>query len=392
MRLRTTVLMLFAQILPALMLLALLTGCAATPPPAPLHLFSDAQFAPPAAAPDPAEVFALSPDMIDYLDRHIARESKTKGVRRALFDALYSKGQLKLEYDAALTRNAAETFAARSGNCLSLVIMTAALARQLGLTAEFQQVLTEQSWSRVGDLYFASGHVNLTLGKAAGEAQGYDSQGRMTVDFMPEKEAAQHRIETLEERTIVAMYFSNRAAETLAQDRLDDAYWWVRAAILQDPAFAGAYNTLGVVLRRHGQPEAARRAFEFALERDPSNPLIMSNLALALSALGRTQEAEAMRRQLALLQPVQPFFFFHKGMHALQGGDAREAVRLFNREIERDPAYHEFHFWLAEALARLGQGKQAERELGLAIETSTTLDQRQQYTSRLEGLRAGRPR
>jgi Flp pilus assembly protein TadD len=388
MRLRAAVPGLFA-------LFALLAACAAAPPPAPapVHLFSDAAFTPLAAPvdrPDPDKVFALSPAMTDYLDNRIARDTRTKGARRALFDALYSKGQLKLEYDAALTRNAAETFDARSGNCLSLVIMTAALARHLGLTPEFQQVLTEQSWSRVGDLYFASGHVNLTLGKGVGEALGYDSQGRMTVDFMPEKEAARHRIEPIEERTIVAMYFSNRAAETLAQDKVNESYWWVRAAILQDPAFAGAYNTLGVVLRRHGQTEAARRAFEYALERDPANPLIMSNLALALSALGRTEEAAAVRRQLARLQPVQPFFFFNKGMSALHGGDPREAARLFNREIERDPDYHEFHFWLAEALAKLGERKQAERELGLAIDTSTTADQRKQYTSRLEGLRAGR--
>ena len=41
--------------------------------------------------------------------------------RRALIDALYRPGALKLEYDAGTTRNAAQTFEARAGNCLLLV-------------------------------------------------------------------------------------------------------------------------------------------------------------------------------------------------------------------------------------------------------------------------------
>jgi len=38
-----------------------------------------------------------------------------------------------LEYESRVTRNASETYAARMGNCLSLVIMTAAFARKVGM-------------------------------------------------------------------------------------------------------------------------------------------------------------------------------------------------------------------------------------------------------------------
>ena len=64
-------------------------------------------------------------------------------VRQALFDALYQPDQLKLEYDAAMTRNAAQAFAVRSGNCLSLVIMTAAFAKEMGLDVRYQNVFGE---------------------------------------------------------------------------------------------------------------------------------------------------------------------------------------------------------------------------------------------------------
>ena len=64
---------------------------------------------------------------------------------------------------AIATRNAGEAFADRQGNCLSLVVMTAAFAKALGLPLQFNQARLDDSWSLQGDLLLASGHVNLTL-------------------------------------------------------------------------------------------------------------------------------------------------------------------------------------------------------------------------------------
>ena len=57
----------------------------------------------------------------------------------ACMHALYDPRELQLDYDATYTGTAAETYAARKGNCLSLVIMTAAFARELGMTVRFQE-------------------------------------------------------------------------------------------------------------------------------------------------------------------------------------------------------------------------------------------------------------
>ena len=93
----------------------------------------------------------------------------------------------------------------------------------------------------------------------------------------------------------------NRAAESFAQGKLDDAYAWARGAILHNPAFASSYNTLGVIYQRHGNLAEAESALKYALERDPSNLHVMSNLASVLTAEGHVSEAQA----LALRLPVQ---------------------------------------------------------------------------------------
>ena len=72
----------------------------------------------------------------------------------------------------------------------------------------------------------------------------------------------------------------------------------------------------------------------------------------------------------------------------MQQNDYVQAIRLFSREIARDPYYHEFHFWLAQAYARLGQLEQARKQLELAMSNSTTRSDHGLYAAKLQRLRA----
>ena len=104
-----------------------------------------------------------------YLEVEIADRLHQQGTQKGLVAALYAKGELKLDYDSTMTRNAAEAFEARSGNCLSLVIMTAAFAKELQLDVHYQSVFTDETWARRGDIQFSIDHVNVSLGKRVSE-------------------------------------------------------------------------------------------------------------------------------------------------------------------------------------------------------------------------------
>ena len=56
-------------------------------------------------------------------------------------------------------------------------------------------------------------------------------------------------------------------------------YRWERAVQI-DPAYAEAYNDLGVAYEHEGQLEKARKAYEKAIELDPKNPQIRQNYDL----------------------------------------------------------------------------------------------------------------
>jgi thioredoxin-like negative regulator of GroEL len=371
------------------MLIAACAHAPVTQPPA--QLFSDHLFAASSERIRVADVFALSEEMKSYIENEMAGPLMYKGLHRGLLDALYSKNELRLDYDAAVTRNASQAFAARSGNCLSLVIMTAAFAKALGLSVTYQAAVIEPTWSRAGGMHVLSGHVNLTLGgRSTGIRTIYDAGEHFTVDFLPQQELRGLRTWVLAEDTIVAMYMNNRAAESLVRGNMNDAYWWARAAVAQDPSFSSAYNTLGVVYLRHGDWQQAEAVLRYILENEPGNVQALSNLALALGKLGRVEESDALHRRLAQIDPDPPFHFFDRGLAAMRLGDFKTARDQFAREVDRDPYYHEFHFWLGVANMRLGNIAEARKHLALAVENSTTRSDRDLYAAKLERIRSYR--
>lgn len=367
-----------------------LAGCASAPPMPPVDdLLHDDLFKAPSIAIRPDDAMALSAAMQTYLDARLLRTPRGLDRRAWLMEALYRRDELRLEYDASITRTAAQAFEARSGNCLALVMMTGAFAKAMGLSVRYQLVLGEEAFERAGDLAISIGHVNLTLEeRARGQTLVTSDRDPWTVDFMPPGNGSRWRTRTLQEHTVVAMFLNNRAVESLAAGRTDDAYGWARAAIRRDPELLPAYVTLGVIYRRVRQPMLAEAVLARVNAREPDNTSALSNRILALRELGRQAEAGLLQQRLDRLDPRPRFSDFQLGIAALRERRFDDARRLFERELERSPDYHEFHFWLAITHAELGDPKRAAEHLRQAMKASTTHKQHELYAGKLDRLRA----
>jgi Flp pilus assembly protein TadD len=366
-----------------------LAGCAAeTKAPPAVDVFVDSAFKPLSAPIDPQGALALSPAMKHFADNEMASEIRSKGLRDGLIDALYTKGRLQLDYDAEMTRTAAEAFDARRGNCMSLVLMTAAFARYLNLPVYFNSVYLEESWTRSNNIFFVAGHVNISLARPLSMQSRtiFGEPELLTIDFLPPDQIRGHRGRVIDESTILAMFLNNRAAEALTVGKVDEAYWWARAAIQTDGRWLSAYNTLAVLYRRKGMMDRAEATLRLVLDREPLNTQAMSNLILVLSDSGRQKEAEVYANQLAQIQPVAPYKFFDEGLAAMKQGEFAAARQLFRKEVQRAAYVPEFHFWLALANYGLGDVSGARGEIAKALENSATVKDREMYGAKLAWL------
>lgn len=383
--------------------LALLAGCAGTGPAAPpavdavQALLADADFGPPHPVPPPAQVLAVDEAMRAHLARRLPGTDRRAIRPRRLLEALYERNELLLEYDGRLTRDAAQAFADRRGNCLSLVLMTAAFARELGLEVQFNEVDTREPWVLQGDLALRSHHVNLTLVDGRLPAQ-HTAALALTVDFIPGVDLRQVRMRPIELPRVMAMYYNNRAAETLAEGRVAEAYWLARAAVLQDPGFAPGHNTLGVVYRRAGRLDLAAAVFEALLAHQGEAPGVLANLASVRQAQGRDDEAAALRQRLARVEPGNPVpaevgpqalapDLLARAQAALERGELAQARRLLEADATRHGATHQQQFLLAQVLYRQGLPGEAAAALEQARAASPAALQ-PRYAGKLAWLRA----
>jgi tetratricopeptide (TPR) repeat protein len=362
------------QLLP-LMAAVAVAGCATAPVADVRQVFADRLFATVERPPVDDDIFAMSDEMKALADQSLGRL-----VGRARHGGLadFIKREIRIDYDAGVTRAAAGTFDERAGNCLSLVILTSAFAKHFDIPFEYQSVYGQDAWSRLQGMAFLNGHVNIKMRNGTRDG--------VTIDFMEQARSTLHSTRVIDEATVRAMYLNNRAAEALVAGD-GAAYWWARAAIGAAPGYISSVNTLGVIYLRSGALPEAEQALRYVLGREPDNAIALTNLVQVYARQGRDAEAREARARLAAIEPYPPFYFLDQGLAALERGEYEKARELLNRELRRMPFHDEVHFALALADLREGEKDDARRHLSMAVKYSPTRERRDIYSAKLSHLR-----
>lgn len=374
--------------------LVVFSGCAALVPPVPAQaLLNDALFQHPPRPAEAQAVLALSPAMQQHLQALRQRVPRQADWPMALAESLVRAGpqNMRIDYDTSITRTAAQAFEARAGNCLSLVVMTAALAQGLGLEVGFQAVRSPDQFRSESGLTLRTGHVNVVLAPRAPSALWRNSIGELprqhlVIDFLPMETAQDLPAEPIDAGRVLAMFMNNRAVEALLAQRPAEAYAWAREALAQDAGFLPGLNTLGVVYQRTGHLQAAAAVYEAVLARDGSQVPAVANLAQVREAQGDAAEAARLQRLLAALEPTPPLHHLQQGQAALAAGRWAEAVRHFQRELRQQADSHAAWFGLARAQLALGDAVAAAHALRRAEAASDTADTRRRYAGKLDAL------
>ncbi len=148
--------------------------------------------------------------------------------------------------------------------------------------------------------------------------------------------------------------------------RLDDAVARFQAAAQATPQSAQAWRMLGLIAQQQGRfadsLEPTRRAL--ALERTASD---LSNLANALSRLGRSEEALASAEAAAALDPGLAAAQSNLGVALRALGRRTEAVERFRAAATLEPDNAEAHANLGVILTELGALQEAQAALETAL-------------------------
>ncbi|HEX6930454.1 MAG TPA: tetratricopeptide repeat protein [Gammaproteobacteria bacterium] len=333
------------------------------------------------------DVFGLDREIRDYLDLNInaIRDPKKRG--RALLDEIFHQASMNLSYDSTANTTASQTFRNRAANCLSLAILSYAMAEHVGFDATFQEVDIPAYWERRNSYSLMNRHVNLTL------TPKYDPDTillkrhiELEVDFQPLTGMHQPSTRPITQFRALAMFYNNKAIDALLTGRHDAAYAYLKAALLQDPTLDMVLTNLGLLYGVNGHLQWAEESYRQALVLNDDNVVSAENLARLLKMTDRQQEADVILARLKDKRDNNPYYFYIQGEEAYDAGNWRHAIRSFEKAIALKPDADQFYFGLARTYAQLGDGDKAETYLRRAERYANYADLKQKYRNKIAAL------
>jgi len=347
-----------------------LAGCAAAPrAPLPAQLpWQDQAFDYDAAlvSVGKRDLFQLEDALLTKLNDSSIQNSSAQYRLHYLVSILFGPKAKDFPYSGGHSTVAAETWRRKTGDCLSLTVLSYSLASALGMSVQMQEVRVPVVFDRRGNVEFLNRHVNVLI-RGAGEVYliaGSMRSGDMIIDFEPQV-ASRREGMALSDDGILARFYNNVAAEYLAQGDLALAYAHFKAAVLADPGYSPSYSNLAQLYIRKGFLQSAERLLLHAIALDDDADIALRSLHQLLVSQGRESEAVKYTEILQARQEKDPYYWLGVGLDQLQRGNYRKAISALEHAQELTRGFQEVHRYLAIAYWRAGKPSQAKNQLSM---------------------------
>ena len=352
-------------------LLPLIAACSMAPrAPGPMDgLWRDQAFGytPSLVSVSQQSLFALDADLVRALRGNPVVVKGNQAARTAyLLSLIFGPDMKAFAYAGGHSTLAAETWHNQRGDCLSLSIMSVALARALEVPVQIQEVRVPVAFDRRDGVDFLNQHVNVLVPNER-ELRAMNRTlpaGYIVVDFEPQV-GARKKGEALADHSVLARFHNNRAAEQLARGQDTLAYAHFKAAILADPAYAAPYSNLAQLYLRAGFSDDAERLLRHAMALSDQSDLALSTLHQLLLSQGRGAEAAQYASQLQARRDRDPYYWLGLGLDELQQTRYPQAIAALERAQALTTGFEEVHRYLAIAYWRAGKLHMARDQLAV---------------------------
>lgn len=377
----------------ALCALLLLQGCAhqqvAAPESVEPWLGNSALFGARPAVPTPDELHRLYPEQqAEFLAWfHHSSRAHVPAYQR-LYTYLENKvGRFQYVPD---TLPAAEVLSSDGGNCLSLAMLTTALADLVDIDISYQFMDDSPVYEYQGNVVIRGNHISAIVKNpeweaARGTAAALLLSPGMRIDYFPELRG--RFLANLDRNGYLALYYDNIASDAIARNDYDSAYWYLREALNLAPNHGASLNMLAIIHRRKGDAEGAERIYRHGIVHADDKLTLLKNYGALLTASGRYAEAEKIQRQLDAIDDSSPLHWLQLARASENRGELDDAITYYRRVLRLMPYMHEIHLALAQAYYASGELKSAENELSTAVELASRASARNLYKAKLLALR-----
>lgn len=321
---------------------------------------------------------SLPPEMRSYL-ASIAPDQRPQQRLAALIRA-FEKREFTVEYDAGSTLTASETYRRQRGNCMAFTLMMVAMARTLGAEAYFNQVEVPPVWSLDDETetFVTYRHINMV---------SESRRGRRVVDFDLAAYDPVYDQRKLSDTEAFSQYYSNRGMELMQQGRPERAFLYLRRALQLNPADSDLWSNLGALYSRFGHGREAEQSYLYALQLEGSHLLAISNLERLYRNDGRVELADAYARKARYHRERNPYYLYYRARNAYERGEYGQARQQLRRALWRYEDDHRFHFLMGLTSYRLGEMEKSHESFLEAFSLAGNPATRNAYMRKLDYLK-----
>lgn len=373
----------------------LLMGCTSLSNEAPTTLVLNAEHAePPSWRLDhtlstpyiaPEQIFALSPEQekafLTYFNstanQSIAPHQRLVNYLEHIVSSFSYKGS---------TLVAEQSLNEQNGNCLSLAIMTTALARIANVDVRYQKVHSRPIYNRLSTVITSSTHVRtFVLPKRQVKDNTILLGGWIVVDYFPS--IGDDKGEYISENDFISMFYHNRAAEALGNQDLLTAYGFLEQAMRLNRFNAETLNYLAVLHKQKGNEETAQEIYQYVLSELNESLNAMYNYSLLLlQQNGNEDHYTHMKHTFDNLNDDNPYRWIDLGNLFYSNEEYRRAIVSYKKAIEHAPYLSEGYAGLAGAYFLTRKYGMAKRYMQQAIALTPNAGHNEMYSAKLEAL------
>ena len=305
----------------------------------------------------------VNQQMRDFVASYVNTHKSAKKKLRALALRLHRR----MDYDPRVTHTAAGTFDLQKGNCLSFAAMFVALAREAGLQASFNEVVTKPSWGQTDkNSYISYRHINIYI---------EDRHAQGTVDLGVVDYDESQPLSRISDTSAEAQYYNNLSIDALLEGDIQSSFLYIRKALSLDPEQDYIWSNLGIIYRKYGLTNIAEQAFLTALSLDPEQRAAASNLEQLYIAEGDLQRAEPYATIARKYRNKNPYYRYDRALE-LASSSPEEALKHIRAAIRYQADEQLFYALAAKIYTALGKKAMARKQLEYAenIESRRLVD------------------
>ncbi|MFT2091808.1 tetratricopeptide repeat protein [Paraglaciecola sp. 2405UD69-4] len=305
---------------------------------------------------------------------------------QALVHNLFDRSELNLLYQASANTVANDTFLQRAANCLSMSIMTYALAQEAGLNIKFQEVLIPEYWTRRDGYSFLNGHINLKYTPNVRNNTLSLGPRSFQIDFDPQASRELFSKQIIPKKAVIAMFYNNKGADALVEKHYSKAYAYFKQAALTYPRLNNTWINLGILYRQNNYFDKAEKAYLKALDFEPNSLTAWENLAYLYKHTDQQEKAQEIIHKVKRKRSKNPYYHVSLGEQEIEQRNWSQALEHFKKALGLNKDMHEGYYGIAKVYYETGKLEKSARYLKLAKTKAVSDHDEEKYQSKMDFL------